>query len=216
MSERATRPWGIMAPSLRVGPHSVNRPWLQAMKITLPTAVTLFRIALIPLFVIVFYLPFGWANVAATSIFAIASLSDWVDGYLARSMQQESSFGAFLDPVADKLMVVVIIVLLVEAHPSIYMALPSVVIVAREISISALREWMAQLGSSTTVQVSFIGKAKTVSQMFALGFMIFSEPLIGLPIFTIGLAIYYLAAILTIVSMVIYLRAAWPVISHNS
>ena len=96
------------------------------MKITLPTAVTLFRIALIPLFVVVFYLPFSWANVAATSIFAIASISDWVDGYLARSMQQESSFGAFLDPVADKLMVVVIIVLLVEAHPSIYMTLPSV------------------------------------------------------------------------------------------
>ncbi len=186
------------------------------MKITLPTAVTLFRIALIPLFVIVFYLPFGWANVAATVIFAIASISDWVDGYLARSMQQESSFGAFLDPVADKLMVVVIIVLLVEAHPSIYIALPSVVIVAREISISALREWMAQLGSSTTVQVSFIGKAKTVSQMFALGFMIFSEPFMGLPTFDIGLAIYYVAAILTIVSMVIYLRAAWPVISRHS
>lgn len=183
------------------------------MKITLPTAVTLFRIALIPLFVIVFYLPFSWANVAATSIFAIASLSDWVDGYLARSMQLESSFGAFLDPVADKLMVVVIIVLLVEAHPSIYMTLPSIVIVAREISISALREWMAQLGSSATVKVSFVGKAKTVSQMFALGFMIFSEPFMGLPTFEFGLVIYYIAATLTIASMVIYLRAAWPVIS---
>jgi CDP-diacylglycerol--glycerol-3-phosphate 3-phosphatidyltransferase len=182
------------------------------MKITLPTAITLFRVALIPLFVIVFYLPFGWANVAATCIFVIAGLSDWVDGYLARSMQLESSFGAFLDPVADKLMVLVIIVLLVEAHPSIYMALPSVVIVAREISISALREWMAQLGSSTTLKVSFVGKAKTVSQMLALGFMIFSEPFMGLPTYQIGLAIYYVAAILTIVSMVLYLRAAWPVI----
>ena len=185
------------------------------MKITLPTAVTLFRIALIPLFVIVFYLPFNWANVAATSIFAIASISDWVDGYLARSMQQESSFGAFLDPVADKLMVVVIIILLVEAHPSLYMTLPSVVIVAREISISALREWMAQLGSSTTVKGSFIGKAKTVSQMLALGFMIFSEPFMGLPIYEIGLAIYYVAALLTIISMLLYLRAAWPVISRH-
>lgn len=185
------------------------------MKITLPTAITLFRIALIPLFVVVFYLPFSWANVAATLIFAIASISDWVDGYLARSMKLESSFGAFLDPVADKLMVVVIIVLLVEAHPSIYMSIPSVVIVAREISISALREWMAQLGSSTTVKVSFIGKAKTVSQMLALGFMIFSEPFIGLPIYEIGLAIYYVAAFLTIVSMLMYLRAAWPVISRQ-
>ena len=185
------------------------------MRITLPTAITLFRIALIPLFVIVFYLPFGWANIMATVIFAVASLSDWVDGYLARSMQQESPFGAFLDPVADKLMVVVIIVLIVEAHPSIFVALPSIVIVAREISISALREWMAQLGSSTTVQVSFIGKAKTVSQMLALGFMIFSEPLMGLPIFAIGLAIYYVAAILTLASMIIYLRAAWPVITDH-
>ncbi len=186
------------------------------MRITLPTAITLFRIALIPLFVLVFYLPFGWANVVATIIFAIASFSDWVDGYLARSMQLESSFGAFLDPVADKLMVVVVIVLLVEANPSIYVALPSIVIVAREISISALREWMAQLGASTTVKVSFIGKTKTVAQMLALGFMIFSEPLMGFPIFQIGLGIYYLAALLTLVSMVIYLRAAWPIINHHS
>ena len=186
------------------------------MKVTLPTAITLFRIVLIPLFVIVFYLPFGWANVVATCIFVIASLSDWVDGYLARSMQLESSFGAFLDPVADKLMVVVIIVLLVEAHPSIYIALPSVVIIAREISISALREWMAQLGSSTTVKVSFIGKTKTVAQMLALGFMIFSEPFMGLPIYEIGLLIYYVAAILTIVSMIVYLRAAWPIIRRQN
>jgi len=185
------------------------------MHVTLPTAVTLFRIALIPLFVLVFYLPFSWANIVATAIFALASFSDWVDGYLARTMQLESSFGAFLDPVADKLMVVVVIVLLVEAHPSIYVALPSVVIVAREISISALREWMAQLGASTTVKVSFVGKTKTVAQMLALGFMIFSEPLLGLPIFQIGLAIYYLAAILTIVSMIIYLRAAWPIITRH-
>ncbi len=185
------------------------------MHVTLPTAVTLFRIALIPLFVLVFYLPFSWSNVVATAIFALASFSDWVDGYLARSMQLESSFGAFLDPVADKLMVVVVIVLLVEANPSIYVALPSVVIVAREISISALREWMAQLGASTTVKVSYIGKTKTVAQMLALGFMIFAEPLMGLPIFQIGLGIYYLAAILTIASMVIYLRAAWPVITRH-
>jgi CDP-diacylglycerol--glycerol-3-phosphate 3-phosphatidyltransferase len=186
------------------------------MRVTLPTAITLFRIALIPLFVLVFYLPFSWANVVATVIFAIASFSDWVDGYLARSMQLESSFGAFLDPVADKLMVVVVIVLLVEANPSIYVALPSIVIVAREISISALREWMAQLGASTTVKVSFIGKTKTVAQMLALGFMIFSEPLMGFPVFQIGLGIYYLAALLTLASMGIYLRAAWPVINHHS
>ena len=185
------------------------------MKITLPTAITLFRIALIPLFVLVFYLPVSWANIAATVIFVIASITDWVDGYLARSMQQESSFGAFLDPVADKLMVVVVIVLLVQANPSIFVALPSVVIVAREISISALREWMAQIGASATVKVSFIGKSKTLLQMVALGFMIYAEPLIGLPIFLIGLVIYYLAAMLTLASMVVYLRAAWPSISRH-
>ena len=185
------------------------------MTITLPTAITLFRIALIPLFVVVFYLPFSWTNIAATSIFFVASVSDWVDGYLARILKQESSFGAFLDPVADKLMVVVVIILLVEAHPSIYIALPSVIIVAREISISALREWLAQLGSSTTLKVSFIGKAKTVAQMWALGFMIYSEPLMELPIFQIGLLLYYWAAFLTILSMAIYLRAAWPVITRH-
>ena len=186
------------------------------MKLTLPTFVTLFRIALIPLFVVVFYLPFSWANIAATVIFTLASVTDWIDGYLARSMQQESSFGAFLDPVADKLMVVVVIVLLVQANPSLFVALPSVVIVAREISISALREWMAQLGASATVKVSFIGKSKTVLQMVALGFMIYAEPLMGLPIFQIGLVIYYVAAFLTLASMINYLRAAWPVITRNS
>jgi CDP-diacylglycerol--glycerol-3-phosphate 3-phosphatidyltransferase len=185
------------------------------MTITLPTTITLLRIALIPLFVTVFYLPFSWTNIAATSLFFVACVSDWVDGYLARIMKQESSFGAFLDPVADKLTVVVVIILLVEAHPSIYLTLPSVIIVAREISISALREWMAQLGSSTTLKVSFVGKAKTVAQMWALGFMIYSEPLMGLPIFQIGLTIYYIAAILTIFSMVTYLRAAWPIITRD-
>ena len=185
------------------------------MKVTLPTAITLFRIALIPLFVLVYYLPFSWANVASTALFAFASITDWFDGYLARSMQQESSFGAFLDPVADKLMVVVVIVLLVEAHPSIFVSLPSVIIVAREISISALREWMAQLGSTATVRVSWIGKSKTMLQMVALGFMIYAEPLWNLPIFQIGLVIFYVAAFLTIASMVNYLRAAWPVISRH-
>jgi len=185
------------------------------MKVTLPTAITLFRILLIPLFVLVFYLPFAWSNVAATALFAFASITDWMDGYLARSLKQESSFGAFLDPVADKLMVVVVIVLLVQANPSVFVALPSVVVVAREISISALREWMAQLGSSDTVQVSWIGKSKTMLQMVALGFMIYAEPLAGLPIFQIGLVIFYIAAFLTLASMINYLRAAWPVISRH-
>jgi len=190
--------------------------YFNCMKLTLPTAITLFRIALIPLFVVVFYLPFAWANLAAAAIFAIASFSDWVDGYLARMLKQESSFGAFLDPVADKLMVVVAIVLLVQAHPSIYIALPSVIIVAREICISALREWMAGLGNSTSVKVSFVGKAKTTAQLFSLFLMIYEEPIGEIPVFEIGLGFYFLAAVFTIVSMFIYLRAAWPVIQKNS
>jgi CDP-diacylglycerol--glycerol-3-phosphate 3-phosphatidyltransferase len=185
------------------------------MKVTIPTAVTLFRIGLIPLFVVVFYLPFPWSDLVAAAIFGFASLTDWVDGYLARALKQESSFGAFLDPVADKLMVVVAIVLIVESHPSIYIAIPSVIIIAREISVSALREWMAELGSRAAVQVSFFGKAKTTTQLISLLLMIYSEPYFDLPTFEIGLVVYYLAAFFTVVSMVQYLRAAWPVIVKN-
>ena len=185
------------------------------MKVTIPTSITLFRIGLIPLFVLVFYLPFAWSNIVAAVIFGVASITDWIDGYLARVLKQESPFGAFLDPVADKLMVVVAIVLLVGAHPSIYVVLPSIIIVAREISISALREWMAGLGNSATVQVSFVGKAKTATQLISLLLMIYSESIFDLPTFEIGLFCYYLAAILTIYSMVIYLKAAWPVIVKN-
>jgi len=185
------------------------------MKVTIPTAVTLFRIGLIPLFVIVFYLPFPWSDLVAAAIFGFASITDWVDGYLARALKQESSFGAFLDPVADKLMVVVAIVLIVESHPSIYIAIPSVIIIAREISVSALREWMAELGSRAAVQVSFFGKAKTTTQLISLLLMIYSEPYFDLPTFEIGLVVYYLAAFFTVVSMVQYLRAAWPVIVKN-
>ena len=186
------------------------------MRVTVPTAITLFRIGLIPLFVLVFYLPYAWSNMAAAVIFTVASITDWIDGYLARALKQESPFGAFLDPVADKLMVVVAIVLLVGAHPSIYVVLPSIIIVAREISISALREWMAGLGSSAAVQVSFVGKAKTTAQLISLILMIYSQTIFDLPTFQIGLVGYYLAAILTIYSMVTYLRAAWPVIVKNA
>ena len=185
------------------------------MKITIPTAITLFRIALIPLFVIVFYLPVSWANVAAAGIFGVACASDWIDGYLARMLKQESAFGAFLDPVADKLIVVVAVVLIVAAHPSIYIALPSVIIVAREITVSALREWMAELGNRTAVKVTMIGKAKTTAQLFSLFLMIYSENIYGWSMFDVGLVFYYLAAIFTIVSMVLYLKAAWPVIVQN-
>ncbi len=186
------------------------------MKITIPTAITLFRIGLIPLFVLVFYLPYSWSHLVATAVFGLASLTDWADGFLARVLKQAPACGAFLGPVAYTLLVVVAIVLLVQAHPSIYIALPSVIIIAREISVSALREWMAELGNRTAIKVSFIGKAKTTTQLVSLLLMIYQEPLAGLPIFEIGLFGYYLAALLTMFSMVLYLRAAWPVIVKNS
>lgn len=185
------------------------------MKLTLPTILTLFRIVLIPVFVIVFYLPTPWANIAAALIYAVASLTDWFDGYLARVLNQESPFGAFLDPVADKLMVVVAIVLLVEANPSPLIAIPSIIIISREITVSALREWMAELGSRATVKVSFVGKAKTTFQLISLLMMIYHEALFGLPMYEIGLGMYFLAAILTLYSMVVYLKAAWPVMLKN-
>lgn len=185
------------------------------MKLTLPTILTLFRIILIPVFVVVFYLPMAWAHAAAAIIYAVASLTDWFDGYLARVLNQESAFGAFLDPVADKLMVVVAIILLVEANPSPWLAIPSLIIISREITVSALREWMAELGSRTTVQVSFVGKAKTTAQMFSLFLMIYHQELFGIPMFEMGLAFYYLSAILTLYSMLVYLKAAWPVMRSN-
>lgn len=185
------------------------------MKLTLPTILTFIRIILIPVFVVVFYWPAPWANVAAASIYAIASITDWLDGYLARVLNQESPFGAFLDPVADKLMVVVAIVLLVEANPSPLIAIPSIIIISREITVSALREWMAELGSRATVKVSFVGKAKTVAQLLSLILMIYHESLFSIPMYETGLVLYYLAAFLTLYSMMIYLRAAWPIIIEH-
>lgn len=186
------------------------------MNLTLPTILTFFRILLIPIFVVIFYLPVPWANFAAALIYTIASITDWLDGYLARAMNQESPFGAFLDPVADKLMVVVAIILLVEANPTPLIAIPSIIIISREISVSALREWMAELGSRATVKVSMVGKAKTVVQLVSLIFLIYHDTLFGLPLFELGIGLYYVAAFLTLYSMYIYLRAAWPVIIKHS
>jgi len=186
------------------------------MKLTIPTIITLFRIVLIPCFVIVFYLPIKDAQLYAAGIFFVAGLSDWVDGYLARILKQESTFGAFLDPVADKLMVSVAIVLIVQSHPTIWIAIPSAIIISREITVSALREWMAELGERTSVQVSMIGKIKTTAQMGAIFLIIIAEPIFQIPTLTVGITLYYIAAILTLYSMYLYLKSAWPTIEKNS
>ena len=174
-----------------------------------PNILTLLRILLIPIFIIVFYLPFSGAHAVAAIIFALASFTDWLDGYLARKLGQMSPFGAFLDPVADKLLVAASLLLLVGAKDINYITLPAIVIVGREIVISALREWMAEIGKRASVTVSYIGKVKTTVQMVALILLLAYHPeesAWGV----LGFILLYGAAILTMWSMVIYILIAWP------
>ena len=180
----------------------------------LPNSLTLLRIALIPVFVIVFYLPVSWANIAATTVFILAAITDALDGYLARRLNQTTKLGAFLDPVADKLMVAVVLVLLVQRDPSPWLALPAAVIIGREIAVSALREWMAELGARSKVAVSVYGKIKTVAQMIALILLTIRQSLYGLPTLEIGYIALYIATALTLVSMYQYLESAWPKLSE--
>ncbi len=179
------------------------------MQLTLPTVLTLGRLVLVPILVLLFYLPFEWAGPAAAVVFALGGFTDWLDGYLARRLNQSSSFGAFLDPVADKVMVAVVLVMLVQANPYLWMALPAMVIIGREIVISALREWMAEIGQRAQVAVSSLGKIKTVAQIAALLLMLYHDPIGALPTFLVGVGLLYLAAVLTLYSMVVYLRAGW-------
>jgi CDP-diacylglycerol--glycerol-3-phosphate 3-phosphatidyltransferase len=186
------------------------------MRINLPTWLTLFRVMLLPVMVVVFYWQFPGHNITAAIVFVLAALTDWLDGYLARRMNLTSAFGAFLDPVADKLMVAVTLFLLVETHrggwPGILMAVTAAIIVGREISVSALREWMAEIGMRSTVRVAFIGKLKTVMQMVALVVLIVQheKSAEALRLYHIGEALLVIAGVLTIWSGIYYLRAAWP------
>ena len=177
---------------------------------TLANQLTLLRVILIPLFVAVFYLPFIWRYPLSAAIFGLAALTDWLDGYIARKYNQTTAFGAFLDPVADKLMVVVALVLLVEVHASPWFAIPATVIICREIVVSALREWMAELGKRASVAVSYIGKFKTTAQMAAIIVLLLFEPFKHQILTGIGYLLLYIAATLTLWSMILYLKAAWP------
>lgn len=134
----------------------------------IPNLITVLRVLLIPIFILLFYLPYHWSYLAASSVFAFAAATDWLDGYLARRLEQSTPFGAFLDPVADKLMVAVALVLLVQEHGNLWLTLPAAVIIGREIVVSALREWMAEIGARAHVAVSNMGKWKTAAQMLAL------------------------------------------------
>jgi CDP-diacylglycerol--glycerol-3-phosphate 3-phosphatidyltransferase len=195
------------------------------MRLTVPTLLTLLRILLIPVLVLVFYLPFKWTNFAAAAVFALAAFTDWLDGWIARRYHQFSAFGAFLDPVADKLMVAVALFLIVQGHPTPWMAFWAAVIVGREIAVSALREWMAELGQRATVKVAAIGKIKTVVQMAALLCLLYSvtpdkpprpAAWLGEPIFHIGDWLLAAAALLTLWSGLLYLRAAWPALRDDA
>ncbi len=182
------------------------------MHLNFPNFLSLLRIALIPVFVVLFVLPDDAGRIAAAAIFAIASFTDWLDGYLARKWEQASSFGAFLDPVADKLVVVTALVLLVSDNPSLWIVIPAIVIIGREITISALREWMAERNQRAQVAVSMIGKAKTMAQMLAIVLLVYQAPVAGLPVEMIGLVLLQVATVLTVWSMVVYLYAAWSAV----
>ena len=183
------------------------------MQWNIPNILTLLRIVLIPVLVVVFYLPGPWSYQISALIFGVAAITDWLDGYLARRLQQTSPFGAFLDPVADKLMVAVALVLLVQDNPSELFAVPAAVIIGREIVISALREWMAEIGARTRVAVSIVGKVKTTLQMIAILLLLYKIPVGMFPTHMVGVVLLYIAAILTLWSMFVYLRAAWPILS---
>lgn len=190
------------------------------MSFPIANVLTLARIIMIPMVVILFYMPQKWASAAAGSLFIFAALTDSLDGYLARRLGQTSALGAFLDPVADKLMVATALILLIsydppllelfDFNPHILITLTAAIIVGREITISALREWMAEVGARAKVAVSSIGKLKTILQMTGLSMMLFRSDVWFIPAFELGVYCLVAAAALTLWSMVVYLRAAWP------
>lgn len=189
------------------------------MPFNLPILLTWLRIVAIPLLIAVYYLPVDWAtpyerDLTATILFCAAALTDWADGYLARKLDQTSAFGAFLDPVADKLMVAAALIVLVQLGRAD--AVVAMIIIGREITISALREWMAKIGASKSVAVSMLGKIKTTAQMLALPMLLYYAPLAGFDMKVIGNWLIWIAALLTLWSMGYYLRMAWPEIAKRS
>lgn len=187
-----------------------------------PNSLTFARLFVIPLFVLAYYWRSPWSNFLTTALFLIGAITDWLDGYLARRLNQASAFGAFLDPVADKLLVAAALILLVSspglaAHSLSHrlFAVAVLVIIGREITISALREWMSEIGRRGSVAVSLVGKIKTAAQMTAIPFMLFRHVVAGFRIFWVGEVLLYMAAILTLWSMTTYLRAAWPQLSRE-
>jgi len=182
---------------------------------TIPNMLTIGRIFMIPVIVVLFYLPFDWSYMVSAIIFALAGITDFVDGYLARRWGQSTPLGAFLDPVADKLMVSVVLIMLVSAYSQHtswgpLLAIPSMVIIGREVTVSALREWMAEMGNRASVAVSLVGKVKTTAQMMAITGLLAVKPEMDNLWVQLSFLLIFSAMILTLWSMYMYLRAAWP------
>src|SRR5512145_691182 len=189
------------------------------MPFNLPILLTWLRIVAIPLLIAVYFLPASWMtqherDLFATLLFIAAAVTDWADGYLARKLDQTSAFGAFLDPVADKLMVAAALIVLVQLGRTD--AIIAMIIIGREITISALREWMAKIGAAKSVAVSMLGKVKTAAQMLAIPLLLYHMPLLGMDVRLIGNWLIWVAALLTLWSMGYYLRMAWPEIAKRS
>jgi len=182
----------------------------------LPNTLTWLRILMIPGIVVLFYLPYWWAYPAAGVGFALAGITDSLDGYFARKLGQTSRLGAFLDPVADKLIVAAALVLIVSRDPQWYLVIAAIVIIGREIAVSALREWMAEIGARGRIKVSVLGKYKTIMQIVGLSLLLYRRDLFGIPIYALGLVLTAVAAVLTLWSMILYLRLAWPELRNSS
>ena len=177
----------------------------------LPNTLTWLRISMIPAIFALFYLlPYPWADPAACAAFALAGITDSLDGYYARKLGQTSRLGAFLDPVADKLIVAAALVLIVSKDPRWFVVIVAVVIIGREIAVSALREWMAEIGARSRIKVTILAKYKTIMQIVGLSMLLYRQDLFGLPTYKLGLVLTGVAAVLTLWSMVQYLRVAWP------
>jgi CDP-diacylglycerol--glycerol-3-phosphate 3-phosphatidyltransferase len=177
----------------------------------LPNTLTWLRILMIPAILALFYLlPYPWADPAACAAFALAGITDTLDGYYARKLGQTSRLGAFLDPVADKLIVAAALVLIVSKDPRWFVVIVAVVIIGREIAVSALREWMAEIGARNRIKVTVLAKYKTIMQIVGLSMLLYRQNLLGLPTYKLGLVLTAVAAVLTLWSMIQYLRVAWP------
>jgi len=196
--------------------RTINGSLSWELCMNIPTKLTVLRIIFVPLVAVVYVLPFWWCHAVAAVLFFLAIITDWFDGYLARKLNQMTKLGAFLDPVADKIIISTLLVLVSAYYASVWVSIPAVIIVAREIVISALREWMAEIGSKTKVGVRYIGKVKTTFQAISIIGLVMYTPSLPAVLFYLSLLLFYVSAILTIWSMFIYLKTAWPDLRQHS